>query len=369
MARAVMRALIDEPRNAIAVLAYLARTHKNAFVALMDRAGADAWIELARAAAASAGAPASWLDERSSPGEREPLSESEWLDRPTAAERVRRLVARCVRASAIARASLDRIGLGGGEPLEMLSSGVARRLTVVAMLAILEGEPACVSATADRLSLALAAAERELCALASNAGRPLHDDADGAAERQTIGSRDVSGDRSADEEDEGRLAASTQFGGVLFFLNVAAAVGLPDLLENDLRLAGRGVRWTLHQLALLLGGDPFDAAVLAFAGLPPHQSPPSIQQPPADDAELFALHEHRRTLLHGVRERLGDRDDPDEALTRFVCARRASIVADPGWIEMHLPADEVSIEIRRGGLDRDPGWVPWLGVVVRFRYV
>jgi hypothetical protein len=36
---------------------------------------------------------------------------------------------------------------------------------------------------------------------------------------------------------------------------------------------------------------------------------------------------------------------------------------------MHLPADEVSIEIRRGGLDRDPGWVPWLGVVVRFRYV
>ena len=257
----------------------------------------------------------------------------------------------------------------GGEPLEMLSSGVARRLTAVAVLSILEVEPACVSATTDRLSLALAAAERELCALASNAGRPLHDHADDAAERQTIGSRDVSGDRSGDEEDEGRLAASTQFGGVLFFLNVAAAVGLPALLENDPRLAGRGVRWTLHQLALLLGGDPFDAAVLAFAGLPPHQSPPSIQQPPADDAELFALHEHRRTLLHGVRERLGDRDDPDEALTRFVCARRASIVADPGWIEMHLPADEVSIEIRRGGLDRDPGWVPWLGVVVRFRYV
>jgi hypothetical protein len=34
-----------------------------------------------------------------------------------------------------------------------------------------------------------------------------------------------------------------------------------------------------------------------------------------------------------------------------------------------MPADHVSIDIRRAGLDADPDWVGWLGTVVRFRYV
>jgi hypothetical protein len=53
---------------------------------------------------------------------------------------------------------------------------------------------------------------------------------------------------------------------------------------------------------------------------------------------------------------------------QFVCQRRAAIVADPGWIEVRLSLDEVSTEIRRVGLDLDPDYVPWLGVVVRFVY-
>jgi hypothetical protein len=118
-----------------------------------------------------------------------------------------------------------------------------------------------------------------------------------------------------------------------------------------------------------MGGDGSDAAVLAFAGLPPDGPLPSGQQPPPDAAELAALDEHRRTLLRAVRERLGRRDDSDEQLAHLVCARRGAIVADPGWIELHLPADSISIDVRRCGLDRDPGWLPWLGAVVRFRYV
>ena len=30
--------------------------------------------------------------------------------------------------------------------------------------------------------------------------------------------------------------------------------------------------------------------------------------------------------------------------------------------------EDVSIDIRRTGLDLDPDWVPWLGVVLRFVY-
>ena len=30
---------------------------------------------------------------------------------------------------------------------------------------------------------------------------------------------------------------------------------------------------------------------------------------------------------------------------------------------------EVDVDVRIAGLDVDPGWVPWLGAVVRFCYV
>jgi hypothetical protein len=43
-------------------------------------------------------------------------------------------------------------------------------------------------------------------------------------------------------------------------------------------------------------------------------------------------------------------------------------VTEPGWIELRFSLDEVSTEIRRAGLDLDPGYVPWLGVVMRFIY-
>src|SRR5205823_4110043 len=42
---------------------------------------------------------------------------------------------------------------------------------------------------------------------------------------------------------------------------------------------------------------------------------------------------------------------------------------DPGWIELRLATEEISVELRRAGLDLDPGWLPWLGAVVRFAYV
>ena len=38
-------------------------------------------------------------------------------------------------------------------------------------------------------------------------------------------------------------------------------------------------------------------------------------------------------------------------------------------MDIHLPMDSVDIPVRAPpGLDVDPGWVPWLGTVVRFRY-
>jgi len=51
-----------------------------------------------------------------------------------------------------------------------------------------------------------------------------------------------------------------------------------------------------------------------------------------------------------------------------ICARRAEVVAELGWIDVLLDIEDVSLDVRRAGLDLDPGWVPWLGVVLRFIY-
>jgi hypothetical protein len=56
-------------------------------------------------------------------------------------------------------------------------------------------------------------------------------------------------------------------------------------------------------------------------------------------------------------------------LLAAVVHRRAEIVADPGWIDVELDLDEVSVDLRAAGLDLDPGWLPTIGCVVRFRYV
>jgi hypothetical protein len=51
-----------------------------------------------------------------------------------------------------------------------------------------------------------------------------------------------------------------------------------------------------------------------------------------------------------------------------ICRRRARVVADPGWIEVHLSLDEMSTDLRKAGLDLDPGYIQWLGVVIKFFY-
>jgi len=63
-----------------------------------------------------------------------------------------------------------------------------------------------------------------------------------------------------------------------------------------------------------------------------------------------------------------DPEETDHELVARVISRRAEIVADPAWIEVRLAAADVDTDVRRAGLDLDPGWLPWFGLVVRFAY-
>ena len=73
-------------------------------------------------------------------------------------------------------------------------------------------------------------------------------------------------------------------------------------------------------------------------------------------------------LAAAVADRLGDAPEAAGDPLGFVCRRPAEVVADPGWFEVRFPAGGASTAVRRAALDLDPGFVPWLGVVVKFVY-
>ncbi len=51
-----------------------------------------------------------------------------------------------------------------------------------------------------------------------------------------------------------------------------------------------------------------------------------------------------------------------------VVRRTATISSTPTHLDLVLPLDAADARIRAAGLDVDPGWVPWLGRVIRFHY-
>ena len=177
----------------------------------------------------------------------------------------------------------------------------------------------------------------------------------------------------------------TEWAGLLFLLPVVERTGLVTrALEGP--GASFGLRRLLYAVGQALGRrlvhpaglDPDDPALLVWCGLAPGQDPPDgdpvgvdpVGVDPGDTIESVAEEETDR-LVAELRRLLAP--DPiaeaDEAeLLSAVCARHGLVVADPGWIDVHLALDDVSTVVRRAGLDLDPGYRPWLGVVVRFRY-
>jgi hypothetical protein len=150
----------------------------------------------------------------------------------------------------------------------------------------------------------------------------------------------------------------------------AGAGGDMDVIARDPRWERRGLRWVLHQLAVGLAPlDPRDPAALALAGLPPGSRAPSFEQEPPTPDEQQALRRICDAVVAALVQRLAPANDDRAAILDRVIRRPARIVADPGWFEVRFALDDVSIEVRRAGLDVDPNWVPWLGIVLRFAYV
>jgi hypothetical protein len=394
-----MQALRSQPRAAASVLAALAssRSQDSALAALAGRAGIDQWLPLARAVLGAATSSAT----------AQAVLES--IDEPAAPNIVSRrchmIAARIAERSAIARASLS---LARGT---VTAPPVA---TALAVLAIAEVEPAALcegSGPLRALIMAVAGAFRApSIAQTVVSSHQAHHAATAPGTRTVEARGAISADGSAGMADAARrrelatvrasaddrragiqetpsvpgpspipdtlALATTAAGGLLFFVKLVDRLGLAAKLEE--RLPERALRVVLHQLAMMIAElEPDDPAALAFAGLGPDAVPPSRSDEPLSEAESRVIENTARDpLIAAVRQRLArtpNADDllalGDRELTTFLCSRPAEIAADPGWIDVRFSLDDVSTDIRRAGLDLDPGWVPWLGVVMRFIYV
>ena len=397
----VMRALVGEPRAAVAALAQLAQVPAR-FERWLSQSSATALQALADAVQRAAGGVPASLPPGMAVSPAPPA-----------------MLARLLRRSAIGRALASTAASQAPAPGSAMAPDPARadrpdarKRAALAVLVVAEAEPALLRAPATRLGPLLAALGRGGDDASPSAPEAVDAPLAGApkapaAGQPSVGAAPPSRGHDADplrpaaradhaasrpgaepvhdaaaqplraETADAAVAtalpdlrrrARTAHAGVLFLLNLAADLGWPEALLRHTVLEARGVRWCLHRLALtLLPLDARDPAALAFAGLLPDAEPPD-GDPPPDAAETAALGALGADVLRALQARLREPGASDaEALAR-VCRRQAEIVADPGWLEVHMALDDVSTVVRLAGLDLDPGWLPWLGLIVRFVY-
>jgi hypothetical protein len=151
----------------------------------------------------------------------------------------------------------------------------------------------------------------------------------------------------------------SDWAGLPFLLHLVPATGLPRQLDPA---ALAPLLWRVATAGL--GVPSTDPAVRAFCGgwQPPaaaldHTGELALPAPLAEEADRGAAK---------LRERLAQRLPGSEPLA--LCRRAGMIHFEPGWIELRFPLRSAQAAVRRAALDLDPGWLPWLGCVVRFVY-
>lgn len=150
----------------------------------------------------------------------------------------------------------------------------------------------------------------------------------------------------------------TAWAGALFWLGRIAASDAFAWIGQQAELPADALRLLLRELARALGVPDDDSALAAFCGghVPQAEAPGAITR-------------HAEAIVAQWSNWLGEAA-PELAEPRLltVCRRGGRLRMEPGWIELHLPLANVDTSIRQLGLDLDPGWLPWLGCVLRICY-
>jgi hypothetical protein len=147
----------------------------------------------------------------------------------------------------------------------------------------------------------------------------------------------------------------TGCGGLFYLLNLLALPAAQVELAPDAR-PGLAAGWIwLYQLGCALGCSP-DEPLVRFLAAEAGLDYPQALEAQAPVAALPAL------------LRLGATRFGDAVFNRNLCAQPALAVATPSHLDVHYRMRDLRLDVRRVALDVDPGWLPWLGRVVRFHY-
>jgi hypothetical protein len=199
------------------------------------------------------------------------------------------------------------------------------------------------------------------------AARPQDAAAPSAAGPSANGTAAYTEDAEAQHPDE-PSGEHTNHAGLLYLLNAASDAAMPDLLFADPVLDDIPGSELLARVALwLVTAADDDPAVLAFAGLEPRRVRRGWSRAPLPAGAQRRIDRHARGWAQAAAARL-HRDEDPALVVAGVTDRSGRIEREPGWVDVHLALADVDVDVRRAGLDLDPGWVPWLGCVVRFRY-
>lgn len=169
-------------------------------------------------------------------------------------------------------------------------------------------------------------------------------------------------------------ALHTNIGGLLLLLNLMLADEWQQRLIKLSKMAEH-LEFVLLRLAqYMLNAPDDDPALLVFSGRLFHDENLSKGQSPHDQRLLFAAIERfAEELLAAMWEQVhpAEQDASSEHVRRWFtqfCSRRTRIQAQAGWVNVFYDLADVDTRIRAAGLDLDPGYIPWLGYVVKFYY-
>jgi hypothetical protein len=167
---------------------------------------------------------------------------------------------------------------------------------------------------------------------------------------------------------------ATGAAGLLFLLNALKQLGIEQALAAGLAWADpcfpTRVLQHLAARAAVADDDPILTWVnsqitvgeLAFLRCDPAWWPSNLH-PSRDSAPLEYVVRLWSLAVHRWCWRTG------RITARKIIARPGLLSANRTDLDLSLPLDEADLRIRRIGLDLDPGWLPWLGRVVRFHYL
>jgi hypothetical protein len=145
---------------------------------------------------------------------------------------------------------------------------------------------------------------------------------------------------------QGTVPDASGWAGLWLLLPLCLRLGLAD--ADDPLSAWSATMWAGCARFRIPAADPVRATV-SVLGLPVDPRDARLDEPWLRKAREAAVRDARLPLLR-------------------IARRRGVAWISNERIDVELPVDAIDVRIRRAGFDVDPGFVPWLGRIVRFHY-